>query len=105
MLDLEIKSLGSIHFFGDERGLPSQVKGARLRTLSRRGSWVQIPPPALGGAMSASTELQEAFNDQFKGPYVSRLDFASFPTLFVYVELMFDVFNYYRHGYVTAFIL
>ena len=30
-----------------ERGLPSQVKGAGLRTLSRRGSWVQIPPPAL----------------------------------------------------------
>ena len=28
------------------RGLPSQVKGAGLRTLSRRGSWVQIPPPA-----------------------------------------------------------
>ena len=29
------------------RGLPRQVKGAGLRTLSRRGSWVQIPPPAL----------------------------------------------------------
>jgi hypothetical protein len=29
-----------------KRGLPSQVKGAGLRTLSRRGSWVQIPPPA-----------------------------------------------------------
>ncbi len=28
------------------RGLPRQVKGAGLRTLSRRGSWVQIPPPA-----------------------------------------------------------
>src|SRR6266516_4968482 len=28
------------------RGLPSQVKGAGLRTLSRMGSWVQIPPPA-----------------------------------------------------------
>ena len=26
--------------------LPSQVKGAGLRTLSRRGSWVRIPPPA-----------------------------------------------------------
>jgi len=26
--------------------LPSQVKGAGLRRLSRRGSWVQIPPPA-----------------------------------------------------------
>jgi hypothetical protein len=29
-----------------KRGLPRQVKGAGLRTLSRRGSWVQIPPPA-----------------------------------------------------------
>ncbi len=28
------------------RGLPSQVKGAALRRLSRRGSWVRIPPPA-----------------------------------------------------------
>ena len=28
------------------RGLPSQVKGAGLRLLSRRGSWVRIPPPA-----------------------------------------------------------
>ena len=26
--------------------MPSQVKGAALRRLSRRGSWVQIPPPA-----------------------------------------------------------
>ena len=30
----------------NKRGLPSQVKGAGLRRLSRRGSWVQIPPPA-----------------------------------------------------------
>ena len=30
-----------------KRGSPSLVKGARLRTLSRRRSWVQIPPPAL----------------------------------------------------------
>ena len=30
-----------------ERGLPSQDKGAGLRVPSRRGSWVQIPPPAL----------------------------------------------------------
>ena len=30
-----------------KRGLPSQVKGAALRRLSCRGSWVQIPPPAL----------------------------------------------------------
>jgi hypothetical protein len=30
----------------NQRGLPRQVKGAGLRTLSRRGSWVQIPPPA-----------------------------------------------------------
>ena len=29
------------------RELPSLVKGAGLRTLSLRGSWVQIPPPAL----------------------------------------------------------
>jgi len=28
-------------------GWPSQVNGAGLRLLSRRGSWVQIPPPAL----------------------------------------------------------
>src|SRR2546425_9539194 len=32
--------------FARARGLPRQVKGAGLRTLSRRGSWVQIPPPA-----------------------------------------------------------
>jgi len=25
---------------------PSMVRGVRLRTLSRRRSWVQIPPPA-----------------------------------------------------------
>ena len=30
-----------------ERGLPSQVKGAGFRVPSRRGSRVQIPPPAL----------------------------------------------------------
>ena len=30
-----------------KRGLPSMAKGAALRRLSRRGSWVQIPPPAL----------------------------------------------------------
>ena len=29
------------------RGSPSQVKGAGFRSLSRRGSWVRIPPPAL----------------------------------------------------------
>jgi hypothetical protein len=29
-----------------QRGSPSQVKGAGLRTLSHRGSWVRIPPPA-----------------------------------------------------------
>jgi integrase len=28
------------------RGFPSLVKGARLRTLSRRRSWVQVPSPA-----------------------------------------------------------
>ena len=28
------------------RELPSHVKGAGLRFLSRRGSWVRIPPPA-----------------------------------------------------------
>ena len=28
------------------RGFPSLVKGARLRTLSHRRSWVRIPPPA-----------------------------------------------------------
>ena len=28
------------------RGSPSLVNGARLRTSSLRGSWVQIPPPA-----------------------------------------------------------
>src|SRR6266581_9092326 len=33
-------------FLSLARGLPRQVKGAGLRTLSRRGSWVQIPPPA-----------------------------------------------------------
>ena len=31
---------------GCKRGSPSQVKGAGLRTLSRRRSWVRIPPPA-----------------------------------------------------------
>gem|GEM_PF-5849379 len=30
-----------------ERGLPSMAKGVGLRRLSHRGSWVQIPPPAL----------------------------------------------------------
>jgi 4-oxalocrotonate tautomerase len=29
------------------RGSPSMAKGVGLRLLSRRGSWVQIPPPAL----------------------------------------------------------
>jgi hypothetical protein len=29
------------------RELPSQVKGAGLRLLSLRSSWVRIPPPAL----------------------------------------------------------
>ena len=29
-----------------QRGSPSQVKGAGFRSLSRRGSWVRIPPPA-----------------------------------------------------------
>ena len=29
------------------RGLPSQAKGGGLKIPSRRGSWVQIPPPAL----------------------------------------------------------
>ena len=29
------------------RGSPSLVNGVRLRTLSLRSSWVQIPPPAL----------------------------------------------------------
>ncbi len=54
---LERKSLGVQCFYEgfirlvsrvvfSRRGLPSQVKGAGLRTLSRRGSWVQIPPPA-----------------------------------------------------------
>src|SRR5438132_13764781 len=50
-----------------ERGLPSQVKGARtqpckdrlrnakLRTSSRRGSWVQIPPPAPVASQSSSS--------------------------------------------------
>ncbi len=28
------------------QGSPSQVNGVGLRTLSRRRSWVQIPPPA-----------------------------------------------------------
>ena len=37
-----------------QRGSPSQVKGAGFRSLSRRGSWVRIPPPAL---------LQEPFSD------------------------------------------
>ncbi len=32
------------------RGSPSLVKGAGLRTLSRRRSWVQIPLPALSNA-------------------------------------------------------
>ena len=32
---------------GGRRGSPSLVKGARLRTLSHRRSWVRIPPPAL----------------------------------------------------------
>jgi hypothetical protein len=29
-----------------EQGSPSMVKGAGFRSLSFRGSWVQIPPPA-----------------------------------------------------------
>ena len=36
-----------VFWFGGGQGFPSLVKGARLRTLSRRRSWVQIPPPAL----------------------------------------------------------
>ena len=28
------------------RGSPSQVKGVGFRSLSCRGSWVRIPPPA-----------------------------------------------------------
>ena len=39
--------LQSLNSLNKAQGLPSQVKGAGLRTLSRRGSWVQIPPPAL----------------------------------------------------------
>ena len=31
---------------GSLRGSPSMAKGVGLRLLSRRGSWVQIPPPA-----------------------------------------------------------
>ena len=33
--------------FSKERESPSLVKGVRLRLLSLRGSWVQIPSPAL----------------------------------------------------------
>jgi hypothetical protein len=29
------------------QGSPSMVKGVGFRSLSSRGSWVQIPPPAL----------------------------------------------------------
>ena len=32
---------------GKLQGSPSLVNGVGLRTLSRRRSWVQIPPPAL----------------------------------------------------------
>src|SRR2546426_8364516 len=44
--------------FARARGLPRQVKGAGLRTLSRRGSWVQIPPPALNMAHTHRNNIQ-----------------------------------------------
>jgi hypothetical protein len=39
------------------RGSPSQVKGAGLRTLSRRGSWVRIPPPAPCGNPVSESDI------------------------------------------------
>ena len=42
------------------RGLPSLVKGVGLRRLSCRGSWVQIPPPALSSSYVTATNVRKA---------------------------------------------
>jgi hypothetical protein len=39
------------------QGSPSQVNGVGLRTLSRRRSWVRIPPPALSKLNQKLNEL------------------------------------------------
>ena len=65
------------------RGLPSLVKGARFRVWSRRGSWVQIPLPALHqyahhhfvflDAMARKARPTDLFQDiHFVGGYIAH---------------------------------
>ena|GEM_PF-72599 len=72
------------HFL--ERGSPSLVNGARLRTSSRWGTWVQIPPPAWFNSMKIidieekertikirvdnEDDLWEVYNILYKGDIV-----------------------------------
>ncbi len=65
------------------QGSPSQVNGVRLRTLSRRRSWVRIPPPApmsdpIAFLLPVVLKLKsEGRKDSTLAPMLKRLKFLA----------------------------
>jgi hypothetical protein len=53
------------------RELPSLVKGAGLRTLSFRSSWVRIPPPA-SNELCITAFLYDYENEHYKSYLSTR---------------------------------